>query len=119
MQYVVKGEQRGYVCVVPANVQTVPAPNHVDLPATVDDVISYDLNPPPPIKPSVERYLVDLLRYECPGNFSEKGQKQKDEIVHRADLADLDQHLVCHLKWFSFVNCKILALWMPLQHLSW
>jgi hypothetical protein len=79
-------------------VPTEPLYKPVELPATPDDITLYDPHPLPAVKPSVERYLVDLLQFHCPGNYSDNARKQSDLIVHRADLSDLDNHMPygCH-----------------------
>jgi len=92
LQYVVQKARRGFVCVVKSGIRTQPLFQPVGLPATVDDLISHDLHPLPPVKPSVERYLVDLLQFYCVGNFS--GDVQLPPVVlHRADLVDLDENM--------------------------
>jgi hypothetical protein len=51
-----------------------------------DGVISHDTSPLPPPAANIERYLVDLLQFRCPGNFSDKGAPKDDVIRQRVDL---------------------------------
>jgi len=113
LQYVVQREKRGFVCVVDANIPTQALFQPVSLPATPDDLISHDLNPPPPVKPSVERYLIDLLQFHCEGNYTFSAVKESSVVVHRADLVDLDEDMPYGCRYNGTVGNVVFDLANP------
>lgn len=73
LAFVVPNVRKSFVCVVLEGINPpfkLPLKGSIALPRTPDQVVTHNLNPLQEHNRTIERYLVNLLQFHCPGNYT-------------------------------------------------